>query len=948
MKALRMTIIIAVAGLLFALPFAIIVDDLEFNRQLELEQLANMDANDDLLAENGEEANHTGKESNYNNEWIIKWYANYPALIEEQAVILDWLPDQRITRIRLNDDININEWITEWQDDPRVVYIQPNTVCSISTLPNDLYYEEQYYLEQIKAQAAWEKEYERELVIAVLDTGIDYNHPDLMGKVLPGYNILDNEATAMDDNGHGTNVAGIIAAETDNKIGISGIVQNVKLMPIKILDSDGKSDSFYVGQGIRYAADHDANLIVIASGESVYTPFIAEAVDYAYEKEVLIIAATGNKSLEINYPAALANVIAVGAVDRDDRYMDYSNYGQQVDVVAPGESIYTTHLNNSYVTTSGTSVAAPQVAALAAVLMQQDPTLTLKEISDIIRFSADDVGEFGWDEKTGYGRINFESALNYDLKSLSDVYRPNQFSYQAKPFPRGSHLVAELKSYDESDWFYITLPHAGNLELGFILERRLVNELEVDLYTNEQATKLQAVEYDSDWDLIDEQYEEDAEQVEPEHSWTLRRTEMLNIELPADKYYIRINYPQPEDNPDEVLDAPIRYGITNEYSIYHDQYEDNDRPWNAYKINNISEVITATFSKRNDDDWYRVNINKSGTLSAEVRVNSNRVDPVFYLQRMGNNGELFDINSSGKAEFGSIKVRPGEYLIRVYDYNNNVTNREYELELFFDADDEHKYGPNNTALQAKLLDRSVHVITSSIYDIDDYDWFRFASEDRTYVEVELNAASDVTMILYDNQFNLIEKQQLSQFSQIKIFDEGINYIRINCSDNVKVKYNLKLKIITLMGDFIDITGHYAQDVIVEYYERGLIGGYEDYTFKPDQAIKLGELMHFINNYKQQLVENGDDTVPSWDEELQQEVTFEMLSNVLSGVFSDVERERINRIITQVNQVPYASISRAEALIAFDFVEKMQMGIKGTSIEASTVDSDNIQKGYEED
>ncbi len=923
MKALRLIIIIAVVGLLIALPLAIVKGDLDYQQQLALEQLEiapfiSTDLNGGLFEGNDKEIS---KESNNNNEWIIKWSSNYPALIEEQSTILDWLPEQGITRIKLNDDININEWITQWQDDPRVVYIQPNTACSISTLPNDTYYAEQYYLEQINAQAAWQEEYEREIIIAVLDTGIDHNHPDLVGRVLPGYNILNNQATAMDDNGHGTNVAGIIAAGTNNKIGISGIVSNVKLMPVKILDALGKSDSFYVGQGIRYAADHGANLIVIASGESVYTPFIAEAVDYAYEKGVLIIAAAGNKSLEINYPAALPNVIGVGAVDRKDRHLDYSNYGQQIDVVAPAESIYTTHLNNSYTTTSGTSVAAPQVAALAAVLMQQNPGLTLKETSDIIRFSADDVGELGWDEKTGYGRINFETALNFNPKLLRNGYKPNQRSYQAQPFPRGSIFDAQLTDYDEPDWFYLTLPYAGNLELEFILDRRLPTDLQIELYTNEQAAKLQVNEIDIDWELIDE---EDVEEIEPAHSWTLRRSEKLNVELTKGKYFIKINYPQSENNPYSILGEPLQYRIINDYSIYHDKYEDNDRPWRAYVIKNISEVLTATFSKRNDDDWYRVSIDKNGTLSAEVRVNSNRVDPVLYLQRMGSNGELFDMNSSGKAEFGSIKVTAGEYLIRVYDYNNNVTNREYELELFFDAEDASKHGPNNTALQAKLLDRSTHVITSIISDVNDYDWFKFVADGRTYVEVELEAGADLTLTLYDNQFNLMDKQQLSRFAQIRLFDSGVNYIRLSCSDNNNVKYNLKLKIITLKGDFIDITDHYAQDLIMKYYELGLIRGYEDYTFKPDQAIKVGELMQFINNYKQQAKEDDADLRPIESGELGEAVTFEILSNVLSGLFSNVDRGSINDLINKVNRVPYASISRAEALIAFELTENMYL------------------------
>lgn len=911
MRTLRIIISIVVAGLILALPFFVIKSDLDFNKRIA--------ANDAQSQEQGADAQQpdennllTTQSTDYKNEWIIKWRGHYPLLLESQATILDWLPDQGITLIRLNEDIILNEWINQWKNDVRIEYMQPNSICSISTVPNDKYYAEQYYLAQIKAEAAWEEKYEREIIIAILDTGIDYNHSDLRDRVLPGFNILNNKATALDDNGHGTNIAGIIAARTNNTVGIAGIVQNAKLMPIKVLDAAGKSDSFYVGQGIRYAVDNGANIIVIASGESVYTPFIAEAAEYAYNKGVLIVAATGNKSIEINYPAALPNVIAVGAVDRNDRYMDYSNFGQQIDVVAPAEGIYTTGLNNTYLVTSGTSVAAPQVAALAAVLMQKYPELSLKQLSDLIRFSSDDVDDFGWDMRTGFGRINFENALNMDLELLRDGYGPNQRSYEAHAFPLGTYFVASLDEYEESDWFYITLPYSGTIEIDFLLERRLSNELSIELYTNEQATRIQTIEIERDWGIIDET---EIESIEPIQSWHIRRSEQLVSELAAGKYYLRIVYPQPEDDDTASLSTQIGYSMQSGFSIYHDKYENNDRPWLAHDLINISEIVTGTFSKKFDEDWYRVLVCRNGTLSAEIRVDSKRVDPVLFIQRMGASGTEIDENSSGVAEYGSIKVIPGEYLVRVSDYNGNVTNKEYRLEFFFDCTDMDQNEPNNTAEQAKYLYRPVHVLTGSICSIDDYDWFKFTTKDRTYVEMQLEAEKDLLFMLYDKNLNIIRKERLSELQQSDIFDAGEYYIRLN-SKYEGFKYSLKLRVIPLIGNFIDITDHYAQDIILKYYELGLVMGYEDYTFKPDQAITRYELLKFIDKYR-----GSNEIIPD-DETLQMPVDFETLAESLADLFPSVERENINYIISQVNQVPYASISRAEALIAFDFVDNI--------------------------
>lgn len=908
MKTLRILISIIVAGLILALPIFVVMSDLEFNKRAaasgqpetcDLDQPA--DGNTDQLID-----------ANYKNEWIIKWRGNYPLILESQATILDWLPDQGITRIRLNEGLNLNEWINQWKDDKRIEYMQPNSICSISTAPNDKFYDEQYYLAQIKAEAAWAEEFDQEIIIAILDTGIDYNHPDLRDRVLPGYNILNNKAIALDDNGHGTNIAGIIAARSNNNAGIAGIVPNAKLMPIKVLDAAGKSDSFYVGQGIRYAADNGANIIVIASGESVYTPFIAEAAEYAYNLGVLIVAATGNKSIEINYPAALPHVIAVGAVDRNDRYLDYSNYGQQIDVVAPAEGIYTTGLNNTYLATSGTSVAAPQVAALAAILMQKHPELSLKQLADLIRFSSDDVGDFGWDERTGFGRINFENALTMDLEILRDGYGPNQRSYEAHAFPLGTNFVASIDEYDESDWFYITMPYAGSLEIDFLLERRLNQELSIELYTNDQAIAIQTAEIELDWGIISE---DDQESIEPLESWQLRRSEKLISELDAGKYYLRIVYPQPEEGETASLTELIGYSMQSEFSIYHDKYENNDRPWLAYDLKNISEVVTGTFNKRFDQDWYRVQVCRNGTLSAEIRVDSKRVDPVLFLQRMGASGIEIDQHSSGTAEFGSIKVAPGEYLVRVSDYNGNVTSKEYELEFFFDCTDMDQNEPNNTAEQAKHLYRPVHVLTGSICSINDYDWFRFTTTDRTYIEMQLESEAELLFMLYDENLNIISKDRLSELQESDIYESGTYYLRLS-SKHEGIKYNLKLRLIPLIGNFIDITDHYAQDIILKYYEHGLIEGYEDYTFRPDQPITQYELLNFIYNYQ------GSDQVVPDTEIVQKPVTFESLAEGLADMFPQVERENINYIINQVNQVPYATISRAETLIAFDFVDNI--------------------------
>lgn len=891
-----------------------------------------------------------------NNEWLIKWKRDYDLDISEQASILDWLPAQGIMRVKLNDSTNVNEWINLWKDNPDIEYIQPNIVCKISEIPNDKYYQDQYYLQQIKVEKAWEINYSNEVIVAVLDTGVDISHPDLQGKLINGVNILNKDTLPIDDNGHGTNVTGIVAAVSNNFIGISGITRNAKIMPVKVLDNEGKSDSFYVGQGIRYAVDNGAKIILLASGETVYTPFMTEAVNYAEEKGVLIIAATGNKGSELNYPAALPNVLSVGAVDRDDNYLDYSNYGQQLDVVAPGDGIFTTTIGGGYSTKSGTSMAAPQVAGLAAMLFQRYPDLTPNEIADIIRFSADDVGELGWDVRTGYGRINVEKALNMDLNELLDAYYSNQTSKLAHVFPLGNTFKSQFNSSVNVGWYWFSLPYAGKIAIDLTFEKRPAYDVNLEIYTGKQISDKELLEdlklLDNYLDEIDEAYylemqqmlnEQDinVDNVEPYLTYQIKDDDKINLELPEGKYYIKISYP-PEQFVG-VKTKPLKYTISNKYVIYKDAYEPNDKPWQAYEINNISQVITGTFDKNYDEDWFKIYIPNNGTLSAELKVDTKRIDPVLWMQPVGGIGTEIDYNSSGVTEVGNINVTAGEYLIRVSDYNNNIINDEYHLTLIFKMNDNDIYEPNNSSIQATNLIKNDQLIDGSIYNQDDYDWFKFEVFNKTYTKFNIIADNSINITLFNNNLDVLLTKKAKEWEQIQVYDEGTYYLRLNSNED-RTKYSCYFKKIELEGNFIDINEHPAHDIILQYYEDGLISGYGDYTFKPDKAINRGEVATFLDNILKldDVTTANSYTDITKDSDLylvvnkiiQAEImtifednTFrpdtiinqEDLVIILNNIYKGLDINYIREVVTEMNLVPYSSISRSEFLNIYDLV-----------------------------
>jgi type VII secretion-associated serine protease mycosin len=292
-------------------------------------------------------------------------------------------------------------------------------------VPNDLLYSEyQWNLPVIETLEGWNiSRGDESVIVAVLDTGIDLNHPDLRGKLAEGRNFVDESAAPDDDVGHGTHVAGIIAATVDNMEGVAGLSWYNRVMPVKVLDSTGAGSTYSVAQGIIWATDQGARVINMSLGNYVDAEFLHDAIRYAYDRDVVLIAATGNDNTEQpGYPAAYPEVFAVAATDWNNEKSVFSNYGDYVDVAAPGESIASTYYQQQYAALSGTSMASPHVAALAAMIRSVNPDLTNEEVMEIMRQTATDLGEPGKDKYYGYGLIDvkraLESAASYEQSIL--------------------------------------------------------------------------------------------------------------------------------------------------------------------------------------------------------------------------------------------------------------------------------------------------------------------------------------------------------------------------------------------------------------------------------------------------------------------------------------------------------------------------------------------------
>jgi len=294
---------------------------------------------------------------------------------------------------------------------------------------NDTYRSKQWALNTLKAETAWKSAVGNGVTVAVVDTGVRGNHPDLSGKVLSGYDVVARGTSATDQNGHGTHVAGIIAAIANNKRGIAGMTKGSKILPVRVLDAKGNGDTAGVAEGIRWAANHGAKVINLSLAFDEGDPATQSAVAYAVSRKVVVVAAAGNNGCGLPgsgpiYPAGYADVIGVSSINSSGAASSFSACGPAVDLAAPGRAIISTTIQRSvglgcasastYCTLSGTSMASPHVAAAAALAIDEiGPTWTRAGVELLLKSTATDLGSSGRDSRYGYGLVNPVGTLRH-------------------------------------------------------------------------------------------------------------------------------------------------------------------------------------------------------------------------------------------------------------------------------------------------------------------------------------------------------------------------------------------------------------------------------------------------------------------------------------------------------------------------------------------------------
>ena len=371
--------------------------------------------------------------------------------------------------------------IRSLDDAATVVDASPNYVRRALEVPDDPYVgSAKPYFDAIRLTQAWDLSHGAgDVVIAVVDTGVS-PVADLADRLLPGHNFVQDDDATFDSEpapdpgdtrdtsavGHGTLVAGIAAAMTNNGVGIAGVAWDAHVLPVKVLNYYGNGDDFLIGKGIVWAADHGADIINLSLGGASESGGLCDAVEYATSKGALVVAAAGNgEDRAAMYPAACPGAVAVTATDANGDFTYFSNYGRWVDLAAPGVQITSTRNDGGYLAEDGTSFAAPIVSGVAALVLAQHPDWSPGQIEARLAETAQDRGPAGHDSFYGHGLLDAYAALGGPRQAPAtpahDALEPNDVAADATPLhtPTRGTIAPE----GDVDWYTVRVPRPGSL-----------------------------------------------------------------------------------------------------------------------------------------------------------------------------------------------------------------------------------------------------------------------------------------------------------------------------------------------------------------------------------------------------------------------------------------------------------------------------------------------------
>jgi len=653
--------------------------------------------------------------------------------------------------------------------------------------------------------------------VAVIDTGVDLNNPLLKPYLLPGQNFVNSNRKPQDDNGHGTAVAGIIAAVAEAGESFGKAKWKGRILPIKALDQNGSGDESKLTQAIAYAVEQGADIIVLSLGLRRDAPTLRAAVEEAESKGVLLVAASGNDAATlgskaaVQYPAAYASVLAV-AGSEGIHPIAQSTAGPEIDLSASW-TVDTLAIGGGRVTMVGSSMGAPQVAAAAAMLKAMYPDWKPIQLRERLRGSALRPESGPWDESIGYGFLSAAAAV--EVNAAIDWREPNDTRAKASVFPLGKEVAGAWSSASDVDWYSLHIPYNGTLAIR-------KDSVKLSLYAAKSS-----------------------DETAPLGSSNAEETRW---QLQAGEYWLKVS----RESNTVPKGAYPAYRLISSLGMAADAREPNDTAATAATLPSRSQQWTGTFHKRSDEDWTTINLPKDGEITLSASTDTSRIDLALMIQPAGGPMTIVDERGDGGSEQLMLKqAKAGKYYIRITNAvsaNPEPVIGTYTVALEYITQYEDPYEPNNSPVTATPLvfgERYDGLIATT----KDEDWYRFTLNDRNKVQVKLSGIPDgaiTTIALRDRKQQTLNTwrnpQDVSKLNGERVLDAGTYYVSITADRAEQNRaYQLLIEAEPTKDPFIDLVGYrWANPSIQSLVDAGWLNGYSDGTFRPGAPLSRGE------------------------------------------------------------------------------------------------------------
>ncbi|MFC2947694.1 S8 family serine peptidase [Virgibacillus sediminis] len=577
------------------------------------------------------------------------------------------LEQQNIYLARVQDEADYNQVLKALKQDEGVLTAEPDYILETSYTPSDPYYNQQWHLPAINMERAWDVERgSADVTVAVLDSGVNAGHPDLQGRVLPGYDFVNEDSDPSDDHGHGTMVAGVIAANV-NQTGSAGMDMHADILPVKVANDLGHVSSLDSVAGIYYAIEQGVDVINMSYGGYQFHKASRDALWEAYQQGILVIAAAGNDGIsDPSYPASYEFVISVAATNEAGNPASFSNFGNMIDIAAPGTNIISPNHLNTYSSANGTSFSAPVVSGVASLLKARNPGWEPWEIEWALESEAVPTGQAEWENRKGYGRVDAYESLTASLPSLSgDV--SNERS-GARQLNSGEAVTELMDMPQDTDWYSFDIGQTASVTLDLTVE------------ANHQDLVGVVYKYNGDT-VTDQQVIDDG---------AMGDSEQLTFTTDPGTYYLAVyDYNNHWSETPYKVQADIDTSISEEdYDIW--EVEPNDQVADATTL--PYEMIGAgAFQTADDLDIYEVELPYWGDilLSAAADSNAVRNDPsAILLDEDGNvihESQVYqEVDNDLKINSVSYdNIEPGTYYIVAANMQNYAVDRPYLIDISY-------------------------------------------------------------------------------------------------------------------------------------------------------------------------------------------------------------------------------------------------------------------------